>query len=468
MRVPYSTLLALLLTLPLTAQTPDATRPPNFVIIFADDLGYGDLSSYGHPTLHTPRLDQMAREGQRWTNFYTAANVCTPSRAALLTGRLPQRSGMASNAQRVLFPDSHHGLPTSEFTLAEQLKQAGYATAAIGKWHLGHKPEYLPTNHGFDSYYGIPYSNDMSKLTELENDSFWRQPRELITPTSFDVPLLQDTTEVERPADQRTITRRYTEAAVTFIEEHADEPFFVYLAHNLPHVPLFGSDDFLGTSERGLYGDVVEEIDHGVGRILDLLRERGLAENTVVVFTSDNGPWLSFGLDGGSAGHFYAGKGTTWEGGHRVPAIFWGPGTVTPGTVREMGATLDLLPTFSALAGVALPTDRILDGVDLGPVLRERAESPRETMFFYRGTDLHAVRSGPWKAHYVTWGAYGQYGEREEHPTPLLYHLGHDPGESTNVARQHPEVVAELARLVEEHRRTMEYGDDQLADRGPE
>ena len=468
MRVPYSTLLALLLTLPLTAQTPDATRPPNFVIIFADDLGYGDLSSYGHPTLHTPRLDQMAREGQRWTNFYTAANVCTPSRAALLTGRLPQRSGMASNAQRVLFPDSHHGLPTSEVTLAEQLKQAGYATAAIGKWHLGHKPEYLPTNHGFDSYYGIPYSNDMSKLTELENDSFWRQPRELITPTSFDVPLLQDTTEVERPADQRTITRRYTEAAMTFIEEHADEPFFVYLAHNLPHVPLFASDDFLGTSERGLYGDVVEEIDHGVGRILDLLRERGLAENTVVVFTSDNGPWLSFGLDGGSAGHFYAGKGTTWEGGHRVPAIFWGPGIVTPGTVREMGATLDLLPTFSALAGVALPTDRILDGVDLGPVLREGAESPRENMFFYRGTDLHAVRSGPWKAHYVTWGAYGQYGEREEHPTPLLYHLGHDPGEATNVAGQYPEVLAELARLVEEHQRTMEYGDDQLADRGPE
>ena len=462
------TLLALLFPLLLAAQSTDTTRPPNFVLIFADDLGYGDLSSYGHPTLRTPRLDQMAREGQRWTNFYTAANVCTPSRAALLTGRLPQRSGMASNAQRVLFPDSHHGLPSSEVTLAEQLKQVGYATAAIGKWHLGHKPEYLPTNHGFDTYYGIPYSNDMSKLTELENDSFWRQPRELITPTSFDVPLVRDTTEVERPADQRTITRRYTQEALDFIDEHAEEPFFVYLAHNLPHVPLFASDDFLGTSERGLYGDVVEEIDHGVGQILDLLRERGLAENTIVVFTSDNGPWLAFGLDGGSAGPLYAGKGTTWEGGHRVPAIFWGPGHVAPGTtVRGLGATLDLLPTFSALAGVPLP-DRQLDGVDLSPVLRDQAQSPRTTMFFYRGTDLHAMRSGPWKVHYVTRGEYGQFGGREEHATPLLYHLGQDPGESTNVASQYPEVLAELARLVEEHQRTMEFGPDQLADRGPE
>jgi arylsulfatase A-like enzyme len=459
----FPLLLTLLACTCVRAQTE---APPNFVIIFADDLGYGDLSSYGHPTIRTPKLDRMASEGQRWTSFYTAASVCTPSRAGLLTGRLPVRSGMASDRQRVLFPDSQEGLPAEEITLAELLQEAGYATAAIGKWHLGHRPAYLPTNHGFDYYYGIPYSNDMSKVTDLPYEEFWRQAREDIQPENFDVPLLRNLEEIERPADQRTITRRYTEEAMEFIREHEEGPFFVYLAHNLPHVPLFVSAEFTGRSDRGLYGDVIEEIDHGVGRILDLLRERGLADNTVVVFTSDNGPWLSFGVDGGSAGPLYAGKGTSWEGGQRVPAIFWGPGRIEAGgMVTGMGSTLDLLPTLAAMAGVDAPDDRVMDGYDLRPVLLEGAESPRDRMFFYRGTQLYAARLGPHKAHYVTQGAYGQFGGRVEHPTPLLYHLGIDPGESSDIADQFPEVLRDIEQIVEAHREKLVPGRDRLADR---
>ncbi|MBB4081072.1 arylsulfatase A-like enzyme [Lewinella aquimaris] len=446
----------------LVAQDP----PPNFVIIFTDDLGYGDLACYGHPSIRTPRLDEMAREGQRWTSFYVAANVCTPSRAALLTGRYPVRSGMTSNRHGVLFPNSTGGLPATEVTLAEQLKSAGYRTAAIGKWHLGHLPKYLPTNHGFDSYFGIPYSNDMDRMSALAYHDFWKQSHDSIRPENFNVPLLRDTSEVERPADQLTITRRYTEEAMDVIRNRGEAPFFIYLAHNLPHVPLFASTDFLGTSERGLYGDVIEEIDHGVGQILDLLREEGLAENTVVVFTSDNGPWRSYGLDGGSSGGLYAGKGTTWEGGHRVPAIFWGPGRVAAGsTVRGIGSTLDLLPTFSAMAGVALPDDRIIDGLDLTETLAVGADSPRNEMFFYRGTHLDAARVGQYKSHYFTQGNYGQFGPREEHSPPLLYHLGADPGETTNVAAAHPEILEAIQAAVDRHQASVTPAPDQLAER---
>ncbi len=441
-------------------------RPPNFVIIFADDLGYGDLGCFGHPSIRTPRLDEMAREGQRWTDFYVAANVCTPSRAALLTGRYPIRSGMTSDRNGVLFPNSTGGLPQSEVTLAEQLRSAGYATAAIGKWHLGHLPQYLPTNHGFDTYYGIPYSNDMDLVSEVSYGDFWRQPHDSITYQHFNVPLLRDTTIIERPTDQRTITRRYTQDAMTFIKSHAKEPFFVYLAHNLPHVPLFAATEVLGSSDRGLYGDVVEEIDHGVGEILDLLRTEGLAENTIVVFTSDNGPWRSYGLDGGSAGPLYAGKGTTWEGGQRVPAIFWQPGTIGAGTtVHGIGSTLDLLPTFSALAGVPLPEDRVIDGLDLTETLTEGAASPREEFLYYRGTHLDAVRVGPYKAHFATQGAYGQFGTREAHDPPLLYHLGRDPGETTDIAAAHPEILARIRALAERHRAGVVPVPDQLAER---
>jgi arylsulfatase A-like enzyme len=277
-------------------------KPLNFVIIFADDLGYGDLGVFGNPSIKTPYLDKMAYEGQKWTNFYAAASVCTPSRAGLLTGRLPLRSGMASNITRVLFPNSKNGLPDSEITLAEQLKKAGYATGAIGKWHLGHKEEFLPTNNGFDSYFGIPYSNDMDKVSGMDYWEYWKQPDDSIKTEHFNVPLLRDTKIIERPANQNNITKRYAEEAVSFIESQGDGPFLLYLAHNLPHIPLFASKDFLGKSKRGLYGDVVEEIDDGVGKILATLKTQGLAENTIVVFTSDNGPWLPFENNGGSAG----------------------------------------------------------------------------------------------------------------------------------------------------------------------
>lgn len=445
------------------AQTASG-RSPNFVIIFADDLGYGDLGVYGHPTIRTPNMDRMAYEGQKWTNFYVAASVCTPSRAALMTGRLPVRSGMASHKSRVLFPNSAKGLPQSEITLAEQLKKAGYATACIGKWHLGHKQQYLPLSHGFDYYFGIPYSNDMDMQSEKGYMEYWQTPEE-IKMEDFNVPLIRNKEVLERPANQHTITKRYSEEAIKFIKEKKDEPFFIYLAHNLPHIPLFASEEFLGKSERGLYGDVVEEIDHGVGQILATLREEGLAENTIVVFTSDNGPWVTFKTQGGSAGLLKAGKGTTWEGGMREPCIFWGPGLVKPAVVSGLGSTMDLFATFSSMAGVPMPDDREMDGLDLSKVLLENAESPRKSILYYRGPELYAARLGDFKAHYVTQGEYGQFGEREEHSVPLLYNLSHDPSEQYNIAAQHPEVLRQIAALVDAHRARLKPGVDQLADR---
>ena len=440
-------------------------NPPNFVIIFADDLGYGDLGTYGHPTIKTPNLDRMAEEGQKWTNFYVGASVCTPSRAALLTGRLPIRSGMCSSKQRVLFPDSKNGLPASEITLAEQLKKGGYATAAIGKWHLGHMEQYLPTNNGFDYYFGIPYSNDMDRLQGDEFKNYWQRPDDSIKTEHFNVPLLRNTEIIERPANQNTITTRYSDEAVSYIKQHKDKPFFVYLAHNLPHIPLFASDKFKGTSERGLYGDVLEEIDNGVGKILSTLKEEGLAENTIVVFTSDNGPWLPFKLHGGTAGLLRAGKGSTWEGGMREPGIFWAPGRIKPAVISDMGSTMDLFATFSKIAGVELPNDRILDSHDLGPVLFEQKESARKSVIYYRGTEIYAARLGDFKAHFITQGVYGQFGEREEHNPPILYNLGHDPSEQFNIAKNHPEVLQQINELVAEHKSKLVAGKDQLADR---
>lgn len=435
---------------------------PNFVIIFADDLGYGDLGVYGHPTIKTPHLDQMAMEGQKWTNFYVGASVCTPSRAALLTGRLPVRSGMCSDKSRVLFPNSLHGLPASEVTLAEQLKTAGYATAAIGKWHLGHREQYLPTNNGFDYYFGIPYSNDMDKIGK---SNYKELPEDSINFEDYNVPLMRNTEIIERPADQNTITKRYTEEAIGFIKKNKDKPFFVYLAHNLPHIPLFASDEFRGTSERGLYGDVIQEIDHGVGQILATLKEEGLAENTIVVFTSDNGPWLPFKTHGGSAGLLKAGKGTTWEGGMREPCIFWSPSKIEPAVITGIGSTMDLFTTFSKMAGVKIPDDRIVDGVDLSTTLLEGEPSPRDGMFYYRGTSLYAARLGDYKAHYITQGEYGMFDDKEEHPTPILYNLGQDPSEQYNIAEQHPEIIAKINAYVKKHQANLVKGEDQLAAR---
>jgi len=439
--------------------TLPSSKKPNFIIIFCDDLGYGDLGCFGHPTIRTPNVDQMAAEGQKWTNFYVGASVCTPSRAALLTGRLPIRSGMCDDNRRVLFPDSAGGLPQSEVTMAEALKTKGYVTACVGKWHLGHLPQYLPTNNGFDSYFGIPYSNDMDRVGGEGRQALLEPKVEY-----FNVPLMRNEEIIERPADQNTITNRYTEEAVKFIRKNKDRPFFLYLAHNLPHVPLFVSKSFKDRSLRGLYGDIVEEIDSGVGQILTTLRREDLAQDTFVVFTSDNGPWLTFNEHGGSAGLLREGKGCTFEGGMREPCVMWWPGRIKPGVVNDMGATMDLYTTILTLAGAEVPTDRVVDGLDLSPALFGTGPSPRNTMFYYRGTKLYAVRKGPYKAHFFTRSAYGKDKE-VTHDPPLLYHIGHDPSEKYDVSKDHPEVIADIRQEVALHQANLVPGEDQLAKR---
>ena len=440
--------------------SPESSTQPNIVIIFCDDLGYGDLGTFGHPTIRTPNLDQMAEEGQKWTNFYVGASVCTPSRAALITGRLPIRNGMCGN-RRVLFPNSIGGLQKSEITIAEALKTSGYATACVGKWHLGHLPEYLPTNHGFDSYFGIPYSNDM----DLERTEGWVNHDHAMRERKYkfyNVPLMRDKEIIERPAVQTTITKRYTEESVKFIRENKDKPFFLYLAHNLPHIPLYTSEAFQDTSLRGLYGDVIEEIDWSVGQVLETLRSEGLAKNTLVVFTSDNGPWLVFNQHGGSAGLLREGKGSTWEGGMREPTIFWWPGRIQPGVVSDMGSTMDLFPTACKLSGANFPADRIMDGVDLSPSLFNEGEGLRKTMFYYRRTELYAVRMGMYKAHLITELAYTNDDNRELHDPPLLFHLGHDPSEKYNIAEDHPGIIADMMLEVARHRAELVIPESQL------
>jgi arylsulfatase A len=467
MRTPPA--LALVLAGSLTAagdaRTPvPQSPPPNVIIVFTDDQGYGDLGSYGHPTIRTPHLDRMAAEGQRWTSFYVAESVCTPSRAALLTGRLPVRSGMMSDTRRVLFPDSARGLPPTELTIASLLKPLGYATAMIGKWHLGHLPPYLPTAHGFDSYFGIPYSNDMDQTGR--NLPPGEPRRRVMHPRIeyWNVPLMRNAEIIERPADQTTLTSRYTDEAIAFVRANRERPFFLYLAHSMPHVPLFRSPEFEGRSARGLYGDVIEEIDAHTGRLLDVIRELDLARRTLVIFTSDNGPWASYDEQGGSAGLLRGAKGGTFEGGMRVPAIVWWPGTVSHGVVLDLGSTLDLLPTIARLAGANLPGGRTLDGYDLGPVLRGTGPGPRQTVFFYRGTSLYAVRHGSFKAHFITRSEYG--GEPPvSHDPPLLYNLDEDPSERFDVAARHPDVVSAIQRIAAEHRRTVEPVESQLEER---
>lgn len=435
-------------------QEVPSEKPPNFIVVFADDLGYGDLGVFGNPVIKTPNLDRMAAEGQKWTQFYVAAPVCTPSRAALLTGRYPIRNGMTSPKNGVLFPNSTGGLPQSEVTIAEVLKQKNYATAMIGKWHLGHKKEFLPPNQGFDYYYGIPYSNDMDanpdygRYLEGTDDPNFQLPIE-----AFNVPLVENFKEIERPANQNTITRRYTEKAVKFIEEQKENPFFIYLAHSLPHIPLFVHEEFKGKSRQGLYGDVIEEIDWSVGEILKAVKEQGLDKNTIVVFTSDNGPWLMFKTHGGSSGPLRAGKGTTFEGGQRVPTVFWGPGFLQPGVINEMGSTLDLMNTFANFSGTIPPNDRKMDGFDLSKVLTgESAQSPRKEFHYWTEAKLFAVRSGKWKLHLQQTEPIVYWRPNEPLQEPELYDLEADISEKYDRALQLPELVDELMKLAEDHR----------------
>ena len=438
------------------AATSQGEVQPNLIIIFADDMGYGDLGCYGHPAIHTPELDRMARQGMKFTQFYVAASVCTPSRAALLTGRYPIRSGLS----RVLIPSSTGGIPADEVTLAEALKRVGYATACVGKWHLGWQRKYLPGSHGFDRYYGIPYSNDMSPATQPHNPVFRDAP-----PT----PLIRDftVTNPDREPDQSLLTRKYTEESLAFVRHHAGKrPFFLYLAHTMPHVPLYASSDFKGRSRRGLYGDTIEEIDWSAGRILETLGQLGIDDNTLVVFTSDNGPWLSQKLHGGSAGPFFEGKVSTWEGGFRVPAIFRWPGRIKAGvTTTAFGTTMDLFTTFILLGGGTLPSDREIDGQDLSPVLLQNKPGREPLLYYYFADELWGVRKGPWKIHFkttdpasvTTWGAW----KIEERDPPILFNVDHDPGEKYNLAVSNPQVVSELAALALRHREKMEPGTPQ-------
>lgn len=425
---------------------------PNFIVIFADDMGYGDAASFGNPNIHTPNLDRMGAEGQKWTQFYSADPVCTPSRAGLLTGRYPIRNGMTSKARGVLFPDSDGGLPQGEITIAEMLKQKDYATACIGKWHLGHLPQHLPTTQGFDYYFGIPYSNDMDFVPGSENyrDSVLVDPNFYPKITSYNVPLIENKTEIERPANQTNITRRYTEKAVDFIKDNRDNPFFLYLPHSMPHIPLFAGEDFYGKSSRGHYGDVIEEIDWSVGQVMKTVEELGIDDNTVIVFTSDNGPWLLFQSHGGSSGLLRAGKGTSFEGGQRVPTFFWGPGIVEQSTVRELGSAVDLFHTFASLAGCTIPSDRKMDSYDLSGVLKGDKVGPRKEFFYWAYGELIGVRDMTHKL-MVDKREEIVYWERLEKEKPYLFNLAIDQSEKYNLYEKKPEKVKELQALLDKH-----------------
>jgi arylsulfatase A-like enzyme len=447
-------LAALWAGLALAGATPGeaAHRRPNFVVLLADDLGYGDLSSFGHPTLLTPNLDRMAREGLKLTSFYSGAPLCTPSRAALMTGRYPMRSGLF----RVLFPEDTGGMPASEVTLAEALAGGGYRTMAIGKWHLGHRSPFLPTENGFGSYYGLLYSNDM------------KPPR-----TEVPLRLYRDAEPVDGEVDQGRLTEDYTREAIAFLRAAGDDPFFLYLAYAMPHKPLHVSERFAGKSRRGLYGDAVEAVDWSVGEILRAIDQAGLGEDTLVLFTSDNGPALSQELAGGSAGLLRAGKGATYEGGMRVPCVVRWSKQVPPGQVRaEWASVLDLLPTFLELAGVSRPAGVRLDGRNVVPLLRGEPFESSDRFYYFRGPFLEAVREGSWKLRATAppGGGGNRSPEfaaflarsREEHRTFLaadvfgdsvaaeLYDLARDPSEQFDLAAEHPEVVARLRAAMQE------------------
>jgi arylsulfatase len=433
------------------------------VIIFADDMGYGDVGCFGAKDIATPNLDRMATEGMRFTRFYVAQPVCSASRAALLTGCYPSRVGI----QGALGPRSKVALSRAETTIADLLKTQGYATAIFGKWHLGDHPEFLPTRHGFDEYFGLPYSNDMWPFHPDFVDLPLHSPKR--ANNYPDLPLFQNDRVIKAkvtPADQAYLTTWYTEHAVKFIAQNRARPFFLYLAHNMPHVPLYVSGKFKGKSGRGLYGDVIMEIDWSVGQVLAALKKNGLDDRTLVIFTSDNGPWLSYGTHSGSSGGLREGKGTVWEGGLREPCIMRWPGKIPTGReCREPAMTIDLLPTIAGLAGASLPTNKI-DGLDIWPMISGQpgARCPHEAFYFYyQNNQLQAVTSGRWKLMlphtYRTLGgkAGGQNGKPVPYQNlaldnPELYDLEADPKENTDVAAAHPDEVNRLLALAEKAR----------------
>ncbi len=453
MKLPLLFVLFAFCTLSLRAA---ADRPPNVVLIFADDLGYADLSSFGAKGYRTPHLDRLAAQGRKFTNFHVAQAVCSASRAALLTGCYSNRVGFHG----AIGPESPLGLAASEITLAELLKQRDYATGMAGKWHLGRPAKFLPTTHGFDEYFGLPYSNDM-----------WPNHPEAKTGTYPPLPLLEGDRVIQdglTGADQEQLTTRYTERAVSFIAKNKSRPFFFYLAHNMPHVPLYVSDKFRGKSGAGIYGDVIMEIDWSVGEIMRALDEHKLADNTLVIFTSDNGPWLSYGTHAGSSGQFREGKGTAWEGGTRVPCIMRLPGKIPAGTTTDaMLMTIDLFPTIAALTKTKLPAHKI-DGLDAWPLLsgEKGAKNPHDGYaYYYEKNQLQAVSTGDgrWKLHfprtYRTLG--GKPGGIEGKPVKYqnvqleraqLFDLQTDPGETTDVLAAQPAIMAQLEAFAEKTR----------------
>jgi arylsulfatase A-like enzyme len=432
---------------PLHAQP---ARPPNFVVIYADDMGYADIGPFSTKTgaqrPKTPNLDRMAKQGARLTSFYVAQAVCSASRAALLTGSYSNRVGISG----ALNHTADYGLNLDEQTIPEVLKPRGYATAMAGKWHLGHRQPFLPIHQGFDEYLGLPYSNDMWPNHPQRKNFF------------PELPLIEGDRVVKLDPDQSQLTTMYTERAVRFIKSHRDQPFFLYVAHAMPHVPLFVSSKHKGKTRQGLYGDVIAEIDWSVGQILGTLEREKLDDNTLVIFTSDNGPWLSYGNHGGSPGPFREGKGTEFEGGVRVPFVARWPGHIPAGIESSQPAmTIDLLPTLARLAGAAPPADRIIDGRDIWPMLTAKgAKSPHDVLYFYWGEELHAVRSGRWKLHLPhpyqsleaagSDGVPGKYVRKEIELS--LYDLEADSGETKNVADANPGVVKDLMRYAEQAR----------------
>jgi arylsulfatase len=436
---------------------------PNIIIILADDAGYNDVGVFGAKGFATPNLDRMAAEGIRFTRFYVAQPVCSASRAALLTGCYPNRVGI----QGALGPRSIVGISANETLVPQMLKPRGYISAIYGKWHLGYQYQFLPTRHGFSEYFGLPYSNDM---WPLHPDYLPPAPGDAPKPGGYpDLPLYEGdhvVFPVVTSKEQRQLTTWYTEHAVSFIRRNKDRPFFLYVPHAMPHVPLHASEKFRGKSAAGLYGDVMEEIDWSVGEILNAVRQNGLDDRTLVIFTSDNGPWLSYGNHAGSAGPLREGKGTTWEGGVREPFIARWPGAIPEGAVcREPAMTIDLLPTFAGLAGAKLPKRKI-DGMDIWPLLSgvPGAKSPHDAYYFYYAdNELRAVSSGPWKLHlpHAYTSLEGAPGGRDGRPAkyktgrltkPELYNLDADIGETTDVAAQNPDVVARLLQFAERAR----------------